>query len=209
MKHICSHYDKNLINSLPRAGFDGRIYIIQSETEAARAVDFLLCQPILGFDTETRPTFKRGQMHSVALLQVASHDVCFLFRLNLMHGLPRPIITLLQDKKVTKVGLSLHDDFLSLRRRAPFRQGTFIELQDEVKRIGIQDMSLQKIFAILFGQKISKGQQLSNWEADVLTEAQKRYAATDAWACILIYEEIRQLLATGDYQTETTDPLPS
>lgn len=205
MKQIFNKYDKQNLNNLPRALFDGRIYIIQSEAEAARAVDYLLHQPILGFDTETRPSFKKGQLHTVALLQVASHDACFLFRLNLMQGLPRPIIDLLQDTHVTKVGLSLHDDFLSLRHRGTFRPGTFIELQTEVKQLGIEDMSLQKIYANLFARKIAKNQQLSNWEADVLTEAQQRYAATDAWACICIHEEITRLLTTGDYELITQD----
>jgi len=206
MKRIVSKYNKDNLNDLPRALFDGRIYIIQGEAEAARAVSYLLSQPLLGFDTETRPSFRRGHLHSVALLQVASHDACFLFRLNLMQGLPRPVTDLLQDKDVTKVGLSLHDDFLSLQRRAPFRPGRFIELQTEVKQLGIEDMSLQKIYANLFAQKISKGQQLSNWEADVLTEAQQRYAATDAWACIRIHEEINRLLTTGDYELTTPAP---
>ena len=206
MKQIFTKYDKEKLNDLPRACFDGRIYIIQSEAEAARAVDYLLHQPILGFDTETRPSFRKGQLHTVALLQVASHDACFLFRLNLMQGLPGPVVTLLQDTHVTKVGLSLHDDFLSLHHRGPFRPGTFIELQTEAKQLGIQDMSLQKIYANLFGERISKGQQLSNWEADVLTEAQQRYAATDAWACIRIHEEITRLLTTRDYQLITQAP---
>lgn len=205
MKIVYDRYDKEHINDLPRASFPGRIYIIQSAQEAERAVSFLLAQPILGFDTETRPSFKRGQLHTVALLQVACHDCCFLFRLNLMEGLPKPIVKLLGDRTVTKVGLSLKDDFQRLRIRAKFRAGTFIELQDEVQQIGIQDKSLQKIYANLFGEKISKSQQLSNWEADSLTPAQQLYAATDAWACIRIHEEITRLLNTRDYQLQITE----
>lgn len=208
MKIISDRYDKALINNLPRAQFTGRIYIIQSEQEAERAVSFLLAQPILGFDTETRPSFKRGHLHTVALLQVACHDCCFLFRLNLMEGLPRPVVRLLEDKTVTKVGLSLKDDFHNLRVRGKFRAGTFIDLQNEVQDIGILDMSLQKIYANLFGEKISKSQQLSNWEADCLTPAQQVYAATDAWACIRIHEEITRLMATHDYQLQIS-PDPS
>ncbi|MBQ9362284.1 MAG: 3'-5' exonuclease domain-containing protein 2 [Bacteroidaceae bacterium] len=200
MKTITDQYNKANLNDLPRAHVPGRIYIIQSALEAERAVSYLLTLPILGFDTETRPSFKRGHIHHVALLQVASYDCCFLFRLNLMEGLPRPIIQLLEDRTVTKVGLSLKDDFHNLHHRADFTHGTFIELQDEVKQIGIKDMSLQKIYANLFGERISKSQQLSNWEADSLTPAQQLYAATDAWACIRIHEEITRLLSTGDYQ---------
>lgn len=202
MKTIYDQYDKALLNDLPRAHFPGRIYIIQSAKEAERAVSYLLTLPILGFDTETRPSFRRGHTHSVALLQVAGHDCCFLFRLNLMEGLPRPVIQLLEDQTVTKVGLSLKDDFHNLHHRADFTRGTFIELQDEVKQIGIKDMSLQKIYANLFGEKISKSQQLSNWEADSLTPAQQLYAATDAWACIRIHEEITRLLSTRDFRLQ-------
>jgi ribonuclease D len=199
MKQLFESYDKKSINTLPRFLYDGRIHIIQSETEAERAVDFLLHQPILGFDTETRPSFKKGRLNKVALLQVACSDACFLFRLNHMEALPPAVKRLLQDCSVTKVGLSLHDDLRSLSRRGDFTPGTFIELQDEIQKLGIKDNGLQKIYANLFGERISKGQQLSNWEADVLTEPQQRYAATDAWACIRIYEEITRLLKTKEY----------
>lgn len=199
MQEIYAQYDKTAIAGLPRALFEGRVITIISESEADRAVDYLLSQPILGFDTETRPSFRRGSLHKVALLQVATHDTCFLFRLNRI-GLPDSLVRLLEDTAITKVGLSLKDDFHSLRQRRPFTPGTFIELQSEVKSLGIQDMSLQKLYANLFGEKISKTQQLTNWEADALTESQQRYAATDAWACIRIHEAVQQLLRTGDYR---------
>ncbi|MBQ9641533.1 MAG: 3'-5' exonuclease domain-containing protein 2 [Bacteroidaceae bacterium] len=205
MKILTDLYDKNKLSTLPRAVFPGRIYIIQTAQEAERAVNYLLSQSILGFDTETRPSFRKGHPHSTALLQVACHEACFLFRLNLMEGLPAPIVRLLQDNSVTKVGLSLHDDFHCLSRRAKFKPGTFIELQNEVKRIGIKDMSLQKIYANLFGEKIAKNQQLSNWEADVLSPGQQLYAATDAWACIRIHEEITRLILTQDYKIEINE----
>jgi ribonuclease D len=158
-------------------------------------------QPILGFDTETRPAFKKGQMHQVALLQVATHDTCFLFRLN-KTGLTDSVVRLLEDKSITKVGLSLQDDMRALNQRRAFEPGTYVELQKEVKDIGIEDNSLQKIYANLFGKKIAKGQQLSNWEADILSEAQQRYAATDAWACIKIHEEVTRMKETKDFFVE-------
>lgn len=196
MRSIKASFEKADIAALPKVLFEGRIFVILSEREADHAVDYLLRQPILGFDTETRPSFRRGQLHKVALLQVATHDTAFLFRLNRI-GLCESVVRLLSDRKVLKVGLSLKDDMMQLQHRRHFQTGTFVELQQEVQQLGVQDMSLQKLYANLLGGRISKGQQLTNWEADVLTEAQQRYAATDAWACIQIHEEIQRLLQSG------------
>ena len=198
-KILYNKYDKAKISTLPRAVFEGRIVVVLTETEAQKAVDYLLAQPILGIDTETRPSFKKGRINQVALLQVSSHEVCFLFRLNLM-GLSPSVIRLLEDQTVPRIGLSLHDDMMMLERRGEFNRGNFIDLQDKVKEIGIEDLSLQKLYANFFGQRISKRDQLSNWEADILKDKQKVYAATDAWTCILIYEELLRLEQTGDYE---------
>jgi len=111
--------------------------------------------------------------------------------------MPECVVKLLEDTKVTKVGLSWHDDLRSLQQRKKFRTGTFIDLQDIAKEMGIQDISLQKLYANIFGEKISKGQRLSNWEADNLTEPQKLYAATDAWACIRLYKEMMRMKEEG------------
>ena len=202
MKEIFDKYDKALLASLPRVLFDGRIEGIVSERDAERAVKFLMKQPILGFDTETRPSFSRGKMNKVALLQVSTNDVCFLFRLNRI-DIPQCLVRLLEDKKITKVGLSWHDDLRALNGRKSFRAGTFVELQDMAGQMGIVDISLQKLYANIFGQKISKGQRLTNWEADDLTEAQKKYAATDAWACIKLYEEMQRMQREGYSLTQT------
>ena len=203
MKVIRDKYDKKEIQNLPRVLFEGRIIVDFTERDADKAVDYLMKQELLGFDTETRPSFKKGQLFQVALLQVATHDTCFLFRLNRI-GLPDSIIRLLEDRTITKVGLSLQDDLRQLHARHPFETGTFVELQHEVKEIGIEDNSLQKIYANLFGQKISKGQQLTNWEAEILTEAQQRYAATDAWACIQIHQEVARMKREQDFRLEKT-----
>jgi len=201
MRVIQDKYDKKKIQTLPCIHFEGRIIVVFTEMETDKAVDYLMQQPILGFDTETRPAFKKGQMHQVALLQVATHDTCFLFRLN-KTGLTDSVVRLLEDKSITKVGLSLQDDMRALNQRRAFEPGTYVELQKEVKDIGIEDNSLQKIYANLFGKKIAKGQQLSNWEADILSEAQQRYAATDAWACIKIHEEVTRMKETKDFFVE-------
>lgn len=181
---------------MPRVLFNGIIEVIVSESDARRAVKFLLKQPLLGFDTETKPSFKPGRLNQVALLQVCSGEICFLFRLNHI-GLPQCLINLLEDTNVTKVGLSWHDDLRALNQRKKFCVGTFIELQNIAAEMGIVDISLQKLYANIFGEKISKGQRLSNWEADILTEAQKLYAATDAWACIRLYEEMMRMQKEG------------
>ena len=166
-KILYNKYDKSKINTLPRVVFPGRIEVVLTEAEAEKAVDYLLAQPILGIDTETRPSFKKGRLNQVALLQVSTHDVCFLFRLNLI-GMPQAVVRLLEDQSVPKIGLSLHDDLMMLQRRVEFNRGYFIDLQDKVKEIGVEDMSLQKLFANFFNQRISKRERLSNWEMDVL-----------------------------------------
>ena len=197
MKTIFDKYDKEAINGLERALFQGRIEVVQSLYEAERAVKYLLSQPILGFDTEPKPQFQRGHTSLVALLQVSSKDVCFLFRLNVL-GLPDCIKRLLSDEGETlKIGLSWHDDLCGLRRRGEFHPGTFIEIQQIAKYMGLHDLSLQKLYANLMGKRISKPQRLSNWEADRLTDAQKQYAATDAWACIQLYEEMVRMRQEG------------
>lgn len=196
MKKIYSKFDKQSISKLPKILFGGRVETILNVAEAKKAVDFLLRQDVIGFDTETKPSFKAGHQNEVALLQVSSRDICFLFRLNQI-GMPACIRRLLSDSSNIKVGLSWHDDIRMLQRRAKFTPGTFVELQEMVRDYGILDMSLQKLYANLFGKKISKSQRLSNWEADILTESQKLYAATDAWACVMIYDELLRMKVEG------------
>lgn len=198
-KTIYNKFNKEEIPGLPTVDFPGKIIVVMAANEAEKAVDYLLSQDILGVDTETRPSFRKGENYQVSLLQVSSRDVCFLFRLNMM-GMSHAIIRLLENKKVPMVGLSWHDDLNSLRRRADFTPGRFIDIQDMVGDLGIVDLSLQKLYANLFHQRISKRQRLSNWNADVLNEKQKLYAAIDAWACINLYDEIRRLRESGDYE---------
>ena len=197
-KRIYNKFDKARISALPRVLFGGRIVVVLTERDAEKAVRYLLSQPILGVDTETRPSFKKGQTHQVALLQVSSYDVCFLFRLNQL-GLSPSVKRLLEDATVPKIGLSLRDDLNSLHKLGDFNAGYFVDLQDHVSEIGVEDLSLQKLYANFFAQRISKREQLTNWEADVLQDKQKLYAATDAWTCIKLYEELMRLEQTGDY----------
>ncbi len=197
-KNIYSKFDKTQISKLPRVLFPGRIIIILTPGEAEKAVDYLLTSDVLGFDTETRPIFKRGKQNKVSLLQVSNENTCFLFRLNRI-GICPAIVRLMETTDVIKIGLSWHDDIASLHKRGDFEPKGFFELQEHVKELGIEDMSLAKIYANLFGERISKREQLSNWENDVLTEKQKGYAATDAWACVKIYKEYLRLKETNDY----------
>lgn len=211
MKRIKNTVTKAEIAALDKEQFQGRIYVIYTETDANKAVDYLNRQHIVGVDTETRPSFKRGRTHKVALLQISTEDTCFLFRLNRI-GMPPSLQDFLMND-VLKIGLSLKDDFMMLQKRKKVHaeDGNWIELQEYVGRFGIDDRSLQKIYANLFGKKISKNQRLTNWEAETLTEAQMIYAATDAWACVKIYKCLDEMERTGDYEveivkTETSEP---
>lgn len=203
-KTIFDKFPKDALTALPVVNYSGKIHVILSESEADRAVAYLLDQDILGLDTETKPCFSRGVTHKVALLQVATRRECFLFRLNRI-GMPPSVIRLLSNQRVPMIGLSWHDDLMSLHRRADFTPGRFIDIQNMVGQLGIKDLSLQKIYANLFGAKISKRQRLTNWEADVLTPKQQEYASIDAWAVIMIYDEINRLLDTNDYEFIQTD----
>ena len=195
---IYSKFNKEAIHTLPQVLFPGRIIVVTTEKMAEKAVKFLLTQDILGVDTETRPVFRKGQSYQVSLFQVATKEICFLFRLNIL-GITPAIKLLLENTQTKMIGLSWHDDLLMLHKRSEFKKGYFIDLQDIVGELGIKDLSLQKLYANIFHQKISKRQRLTNWDQEDLTDKQKLYAATDAWACIMLYEEILRLKETGDY----------
>ena len=180
---------KEDLNALDAEEFNGRIVLVQTASTAVKAIRFLMEQPMVGFDTETRPSFRKGQLNKVALIQLSTPDTCFLIRLNRLGIFPE-LREFLECHTVKKIGLSTKDDFHALCRLAPVKPDGFVELQQLVKTYGIGEASLTKIYALLFGKRISKGQRLTNWEAVELTEAQQRYAALDAWACLRIYNHI-------------------
>ncbi len=186
-----AHIEKSEIATMPTLLYPGRIITIDTATDVDKAVKALSKETIIGIDTETRPAFRKGVRHNVSLLQLSTADTCFLIRL-CRTGIPDSLVALLENKDITKVGVSLHDDFQALSRRRKFKAGGFFDLQKFVNKFGIEEMSLQKIYAIIFGMRISKSQQLTNWEQDVLTDRQKQYAATDAWACLNIYNKLKQ-----------------
>lgn len=178
---------------------DKTVMIVDDFTKLAPAIDDLRHAEIVGFDTETRPSFRKGQHYDVALIQLATPESCYLFRTNII-GYPKQLIDILQDPEVLKVGLSIHDDFHNLRKVTEIEPRNFIDLQSFVKDFKIVDNSLSRLYGILFGKRISKGQRLSNWEAPELTEAQQAYAALDAFACIRIYQE----LTRGNFDPRTS-----
>lgn len=193
---------KETLSKLPAAEYKGEVVIIDDLSKVHAAINDLRSSSIIGFDTETRPSFRKGQTFNVALIQLATPGVCYLFRTNII-GFPEELISLLEDRNLLKVGLSLHDDFHNLRKIMEFNPEGFVDLQTFVKDYKIADNSLSRVYAILFGERISKGQRLSNWEAPELTESQQGYAALDATACIDIYNYLKE----GKFNPETSQYL--
>lgn len=180
---------KDLVHWMPVVAFEGETFVINKLEQVPEAVAYLNAQTMVGVDTETRPSFHRGQHFPVALVQIATEERCYLFQLNHI-GMPEELAAFFANKNVKKIGLAFKDDLAGLQRRRSFTPGNCIDVQKIVGDYGILDLGLQKIFAIIFGKKISKSQQLTNWENVVLTPEQARYASTDAWATLLIYKEL-------------------
>lgn len=197
--------DKEALASLPVLTYPAAITLVDSAAEAHAALRALSKEKYVGFDTETRPSFRKGCVHKVALMQISTAERCFLFRLNKI-GICAELKSFLENPDIIKIGLSVHDDFNVLRRSGDIEPKGFIELQAYVKGFTISDTSLQKIYAIIFGERISKSQRLTNWEADTLTEAQQAYAAIDAWACLKIYTYLRH--GQFDYKNSPYRHLP-
>ena len=174
---------------MPIAAFEGKVIVVDHEDQIASAVAYLSRQRTIGVDTEARPSFQRGTHYPTALVQIATHERCYLFRLTHI-GMPQALADIFANPDICKVGLAFKDDINGLRRRRNFVPANCVDVQSLVARYGILDLGLQKIFAICFGKKISKTQQLTNWENSHLTPEQARYASTDAWATLLIYEDL-------------------
>ena len=177
---------KEELNELPLNAFEGEIEIVDTPLQAEKAVAYLSQFEVLGFDTETKPSFKKGQINRVALLQLSSGEKAFLFRLQKLE-LPLNVRQLLACSSIKKVGVAIRDDIKTLQKISYFEPDGFVELQEKVKAYGISAFSLKKIAGIVLGIRISKSQRLSNWESEILTGAQQSYAATDAWVSYQIY----------------------
>lgn len=180
---------KEALAKLPVAHFHGSITVVEDAEASDKAIIDLRQAQVIGFDTETRPSFRKGQSNNVALMQLSTRFTSYLFRLNKL-GLVESLKMLLEDESILKIGLSIHDDFHNLNKIAAIEPKGFIDLQNFVKQYRIADNSLARIYGIIFNKRISKGQRLTNWEADSLTTNQQSYAALDALACIDIYDEI-------------------
>ena len=174
---------------LPLSSYEGVIHLIEQPEEMELALEYLSRQSILGFDTETRPAFKKGQTYPVSLLQLSTSDQAFLIRINKV-GLPAGLIKILASPKILKIGVAIRDDIKILQRIVPFKPSGFIELQDLVKVYGIENFSLKKLSAIVLGFRISKSARLTNWDAPELSEQQLIYGATDAWVSCEIYKQL-------------------
>ena len=178
--------DKDIVKALPIAQTDCQIELIDSPDEVDKAVKYLLRSKVVGFDTESKPSFTKGKSNKIALMQISTHKRCFLFRLQMI-GKNQRLKEFLENENIKKIGVAIHGDLRNLRVWSKFEPKNFVDLQNIVGDYGIEELGLQKIYAIVFGKKISKSQQLSNWEAKILNRAQQIYAATDAWACRQIY----------------------
>jgi len=180
---------KEEVNVLPVVIFEGEITLVDDLLKVESAIEELRKSIVVGIDTETKPSFTRGTHHKVSLVQISTLEHCFLFRLNLI-DLPEVLADFLADENIKKIGLSLRDDLTGLNKRQTFKPAGFVDIQTIARNYGIMELSLQKIYAILFDKKISKSQRLTNWENPELTEQQQRYAATDAWASLQIYLQL-------------------
>lgn len=188
---------KEEIAELPIMAFEGKISVPLTSDQIEEAVSYLRQFKVLGFDTETRPNFRKGQHNKVALLQLSAGDRAFLFRLNKIR-LPNVVKQLLADESIIKVGAAIHDDLKALVSLSPFVPGGFVDVQSLAKQVGIEQAGLRPLAAMLMGIRISKAQQTSNWEIPYLTEAQQLYAATDAWVSLEIYNRLSDMLQRGE-----------
>ncbi|MCM1137748.1 MAG: 3'-5' exonuclease domain-containing protein 2 [Duncaniella sp.] len=205
---------KDQLLELPTVEFPGAITVVETLPDATKALDILSSQHAVGFDTETKPNFRKGHSNTVSLIQISTLDHSYLFRLNKL-GFCEPLKDFLESEAVVKVGLSLKDDFHMLHKVAEFNPQNFVDLQNVVKSFHIADSSLQKIYGILFNGRISKSQRLSNWEASTLSAGQMVYASIDAWACLKIYnyltsgsfepQESSYIVTTSDENTDSSE----
>ncbi len=183
---------KEEIYQLPLRQFTGRIIVADNPASMQGALNFLDGKKVLGFDTETKPNFKKGHINKVSLLQIADNDTCIIFRLNLL-GFPDELAGLISDQSKLKIGLAVKDDINALSKLKHIIPAGFLDLQKYVENFGIADKSLKKLAALILGFRISKSQQVSNWESKNLRDSQLIYAATDAWICLKIYQRLQEI----------------
>jgi len=183
---------KEEVNELPLGQFEGEIFLIDHPEQVDEAVEFLAGQRIIGFDTETKPSFKKGEFNHVSLLQLSTSTQAFLFRLNKI-GFPESLRNLMEKENIVKIGAAVHDDLKGLGKLTDsFYPLSFFDLNDELKKVGFLNVGVRNLSGMVLKIRISKSEQVSNWESEILTEKQQRYAATDAWACLKIFNLLRE-----------------
>lgn len=187
-----STIDNETVASLPAARFAGRIVIVDKNEQIEEACNDLKRYDVIGFDTETRPSFRAGVSYKVGLLQLSTPDTCYLFRLSHIR-LDNRILKILGSRQILKIGADVTGDIRALHALRNFHADGFVDLQVEASRWGIEEKSLRKLSAIVLNMRVSKAQRLSNWEAEILTQQQQEYAATDAWVCIEIMKELQRV----------------
>ena len=187
-----STIDNDTVASLPAARFAGRIVIVDKNEQIEEACNDLKRYDVIGFDTETRPSFRAGVSYKVGLLQLSTPDTCYLFRLSHIR-LDNRILKILGSRQILKIGADVTGDIRALHALRNFHADGFVDLQVEASRWGIEEKSLRKLSAIVLNMRVSKAQRLSNWEAEILTPQQQEYAATDAWVCIEIMKELQRV----------------
>jgi ribonuclease D len=174
------------IKKLPKTEFSGNIFLIDTFKKFDIALPLLSEKKILGFDTETKPAFKKGKENEVALLQLSDSETAFLFRLQKI-GMPDPLIRILEKDSIKKVGVAIRDDLRALKKVKSFNPAGFVELQEVASEMGLKNNGLKKLAGIFLGYRISKSQRMTNWENEILSPGQLKYAATDAWICNELY----------------------
>ena len=182
---------KEEVAELELIQYEGPIQVIDTMETLDREIDHIAQQPVLGFDTETRPSFKKGKIYPTSLIQLSTLEKAWILRVN-RTGYPEKLLKMLTQETPLKIGLGLQDDLRRLRSDFQFEPKGFLDLQNYVQAFKIGEKGLKKISGIVLNRRISKSQQVSNWDADILTEAQLRYAATDAWVCLMIYNRLRE-----------------
>ncbi len=180
------------VNTLPMKAYEGEIVLIDTEDQVEKAVTEIEQFSFVGFDTESRPAFKKGESHPISLLQFATPQKAYLFRVNLI-GMPARLNYLLSNPAIIKLGIALHDDIKDLRKLGVANPQGYQDIHSFVKDKGVINTGLRKLAAMILGFRISKSQQTSNWENPTLNERQQVYAATDAWVCLKIYERLKEL----------------
>lgn len=183
---FAANIDKETLNSLPRIRFTGQIVIAENENELAQWLPVLCEEQVIGFDTESKPSFKKGKTNGISILQLASSNLAIIVKIK-STGIPDILKELLESPQIVKVGAAIHDDLKGLNKIRRITPKGFIDLQRIAPGYGIEGLSVKKLSALVLGATVSKSQQLSNWDADVLSDAQKIYASTDAWVCREIY----------------------